>query len=55
MNGYFLMEFAVNATKEEGEFYTPHETVQLIETMIEPYGGTLYEINVQDLIQSKSV
>ena len=23
---YFLKEFAVNATKEEGEFYTPHES-----------------------------
>lgn len=36
---YFLKEFAVNATKEEGEFYTPHDVVQLIpfaetETMI---------------------
>jgi len=28
-------EFAVNATKEEGEFYTPHDVVQLIATMIE--------------------
>ena len=27
---YFLKEFAVNATKEEGEFYTPHDVVQLI-------------------------
>ena len=25
---YFLKEFAVNATKEEGEFYTPHDVVQ---------------------------
>ena len=33
---YFLKEFAVNATKEEGEFYTPHDVVQLIATMIEP-------------------
>ena len=24
---YFLKEFAVNATKEEGEFYTPHDVV----------------------------
>ena len=37
---YFLKEFAVNATKEEGEFYTPHDVVQLIATMIEPYDGT---------------
>lgn len=36
-------EFAVNATKEEGEFYTPHDVVQLIATMIEPYDGTLYD------------
>lgn len=40
---YFLQEFAVNATKEEGEFYTPHDVVQLIATMIEPYDGTLYD------------
>lgn len=40
---YFLNEFAVNATKEEGEFYTPHDVVQLIATMIEPYDGTLYD------------
>ena len=39
---YFLKEFAVNATKEEGEFYTPHDVVQLIATMIEPFDGTLY-------------
>ena len=40
---YFLKEFAVNATKEEGEFYTPHDVVQLIASMIEPYNGTLYD------------
>ena len=40
---YFLKEFAVNATKEEGEFYTPHDVVQLMATMIEPYEGTLYD------------
>lgn len=40
---YFLQEFAVNATKEEGEFYTPHDVVQLITSMIEPYDGTLYD------------
>lgn len=34
---YFLKEFAVNATKEEGEFYTPHDVVQLIAMMIEPW------------------
>lgn len=36
-------EFAVNATKEEGEYYTPHDVVQLIATMIEPFDGTLYD------------
>lgn len=40
---YFLKEFAVNATKEDGEFYTPHDVVQLIANMIEPYDGTLYD------------
>ena len=59
---YFLKEFAVNATKEEGEFYTPHDVVQLIATMIEPYDGTLYDpccgsggmfIQSADLVKSK--
>ena len=40
---YFLKEFAVNATKEEGEFYTPHDAVQLIANMIEPFDGTIYD------------
>lgn len=40
---YFLKEFAVSAKKEGGEFYTPHDAVQLIATMIEPYDGTLYD------------
>lgn len=40
---YFLKEFAVNATKEEGEFYTPHDVVQLIAAMIEPFDGTIYD------------
>lgn len=48
---YFLKEFAVNATKEEGEYYTPHDVVQLIATMIEPFDGTLYESKVQSMIQ----
>ena len=48
---YFLKEFAVNATKEEGEFYTPHDVVQLIAAMIEPFDGTLYESKVQSMIQ----
>ena len=40
---YFLKEFAVNATKEEGEYYTPHDVVQFIAAMIEPFDGTLYD------------
>lgn len=40
---YFLKEFAVNATKEEGEFYTPHDVVKLMAAMIEPFEGTLYD------------
>ena len=40
---YFLKEFAVNASKEEGEYYTPHDVVQLIATVIEPFDGTLYD------------
>lgn len=59
---YFLKEFAVNATKEEGEFYTPHDVVQLIAAMIEPFDGTLYDpccgsggmfIQSADLVRSK--
>ena len=59
---YFLKEFAVNATKEEGEFYTPHDVVQLIAAMIEPYEGTLYDpccgsggmfIQSTDLVRSR--
>ena len=48
---YFLKEFAVNATKEEGEYYTPHDVVQLIATMIEPFDGTLYENCTTSLIR----
>ena len=59
---YFLKEFAVNATKEEGEYYTPHDVVQLIAAMIEPFDGTLYDpccgsggmfIQSTDLIREK--
>ena len=59
---YFLKEFAVNATKEEGEYYTPHDVVQLIAALIEPYDGTLYDpccgsggmfIQSADLVRSK--
>ena len=39
----FLKSFAVNATKEEGEFYTPHDIVELIAAFIEPFDGTLYD------------
>lgn len=48
---YFLKEFAVNATKEEGEFYTSHDVVQLITTMIEPYDGMF--IQSAELVKSK--
>ena len=51
---YFLKEFAVNATKEEGKYYTPHDVVQLIAAMIEPYDGTLYEIPLPKLIQNRA-
>lgn len=40
---YFLKEFAVNATKEDGEFYTPHDVVNLITNFIEPYDGTIFD------------
>lgn len=40
---YFLKSFAINATKEEGEFYTPHDVVELIAAFVEPFDGTLYD------------
>ena len=40
---YFLQAFAVNATKEEGEFYTPHSIVETIASLIEPLDGTIYD------------
>ncbi len=40
---YFLKEFAINSSKEEGEFYTPHDVVQLIAAMVEPFEGTIYD------------
>ena len=40
---YLIEQFAANAGKKAGEFYTPHDVVQLIATMIEPYDGTLYD------------
>ena len=59
---YFLKEFAVNATKEEGEFYTPHDVVKLIANLVEPFDGTLYDpacgsggmfIQSAELVESK--
>lgn len=40
---YFLKSFSINATKEDGEFYTPHDIVELIAAFIEPFDGTLYD------------
>lgn len=40
---YFLQAFALNAEKEEGEFYTPHSIVELLASLIEPYDGTIYD------------
>ncbi|MDR3021587.1 MAG: type I restriction-modification system subunit M [Clostridiales bacterium] len=40
---YFLQTFAVAATKEEGEFYTPASLVSLIAELIEPYEGVVYD------------
>ena len=40
---YFLQAFALNAEKEEGEFYTPHSIVELIAALIEPFNGTIYD------------
>lgn len=60
---YFLKEFAVNSTKEEGEFYTPHDVVQMIAALIEPFDGTLYDpccgsggmfIQSADLVKAKT-
>ena len=38
---YFLKEFAVNATKEEGEYYTPHDVVSVGIAEIEKNGWSL--------------
>ena len=41
---YFLKTYAIKAeTNEEGEFYTPHDIVELIAAFIEPFDGTLYD------------
>ena len=40
---YFLQQFAVNAEKEDGEFYTPQSIVELIANLIEPFDGTIYD------------
>lgn len=59
---YFLKEFAIKGKKEEGEYYTPHDVVQLIATLIEPFDGTIYDpccgsggmfIQSADLVKSK--
>lgn len=39
---------------EEGEYYTPHDVVQLIEAMNEPFDGTLYENSLPELIQNQA-
>ena len=48
--------------KRRGEFYTPHDAVQLIAAMIEPFDGTLYDpccgsggmfIQSADLVKAK--
>ena len=40
---YFLQAYAAAGTKEEGEFYTPACVVKLIEEMIEPFSGVVYD------------
>lgn len=40
---YFLQAFAVGASKEDGEFYTPASIVNLIAELIEPYSGVVYD------------
>lgn len=40
---YMLMEFSKNTASEKGEFYTPANIVNLIDTLIEPYSGKLYD------------
>lgn len=40
---YFLQSFAVSASKEDGEFYTPASIVNLISELIEPYSGVVYD------------
>ena len=40
---YFLQAFAVGASKEDGEFYTPACVVQLIAELIEPFEGVVYD------------
>lgn len=40
---YFLQAFAVGASKEDGEFYTPACVVRLIAEIIEPFEGVVYD------------
>lgn len=37
--------------KKENKLYTPHDTVQLIAAMIEPFDGTLYKIKARYSIE----
>ena len=40
---YFLQAFAIQAEKDDGEFYTPHSIVELIAAIIEPFDGAIYD------------
>ena len=40
---YFLSKFALAEGKGKGEFYTPKSIVNLIEELIEPYKGKIYD------------
>ena len=41
---YFLQAFSIDSTgKENGEFYTPANIVELITELIEPYDGVVYD------------
>lgn len=41
---YFLQAFCIDSTgKENGEFYTPANIVELITELIEPYDGVVYD------------
>ncbi len=40
---YFLRKFCIAARSEKGEFYTPGNIVELMTTLIQPYGGSVYD------------